>query len=423
MLTLSPKVFGCVAYVHLHKNQSKQDPCALCCVFLGFSPHQKGYRCYHPATRRLYISMDVTFIEDEMFFSDTLEHVLQGETSSEGRNWLDLQGGVVLDSLIQREEPTEPVEPVEPATLTEPATPAEPTILTDAPHEASLIVPNQAPLDIPEVSASIHTADNSYVLPPRRNRGVPPDLYSPEGKARYAIAHYVSDHRLSPECKVFVTRMDSIKIPTRVDEAFNDPKWAEAMNIEMEALQKNNTWDIVDRPKGMKLVGCRWVFTVKYNADGTVERYKARLVAKGFTQTYGVDYHDTFAPVAKMNTVRVLLSLAVNLDWTLRQFDVKNAFLHGELEEEVYMSLPPGYSITGGTGNVCKFKKVLYGLKQSPWAWFGRFTTAMKKFGYQQANTDHTLFIKHKVGKVTLLIIYVDDMIVTSDDTVEIEKL
>ncbi|KAI5333659.1 hypothetical protein L3X38_023791 [Prunus dulcis] len=99
-------------------------------------------------------------------------------------------------------------------------------------------------------------ADNSYVLLPRWNRGVPPDRYSPEGKARYAIAHYVYDHRLSPECKAFVTRIDNIKIPTRVEEAFNDPKWAEAMNIEMEALQKNNTWDIVDLSKGMKPVGC-----------------------------------------------------------------------------------------------------------------------------------------------------------------------
>ncbi|CAL2257036.1 unnamed protein product [Prunus armeniaca] len=149
----------------------------------------------------------------------------------------------------------------------------------------------------------------------------------------------------------------------------------------------------------MKHVGCRWVFTVKYNVDGTVERYKARLVAKRFTQTYGVDYHDTFAHVAKMNTVRVLLSLTVNLDWTLGQFDVKNAFLHGELEEEeVYMSFPPGYRVIGETGNVCKLKKALYGLKQSPQAWFGRFTIAMKKFGYRQANTDHTLFIKHRAG-------------------------
>ena len=135
-----------------------------------------------------------------------------------------------MDSLIQREEPTEPAEPatpIEPATLDEPAILTNVTTVTEsiAPHEASLIVPDQAPLDIPEVSASIHTSDNSYVLPPRRNRGVPPDRYSPKGKARYAIAHYVSDHTLSPECKAFVTRMDNIKISTRVEEAFNDPKW------------------------------------------------------------------------------------------------------------------------------------------------------------------------------------------------------
>ncbi|BBN67319.1 transposable element gene [Prunus dulcis] len=305
-------------------------------------------------------------------------------------------------------------EPAELATPVELATPTEPAILIDvaavteliAPlPKASLTVPDQAPLDILE------------------NRGVPPNRYSPESKARYAIAHYVYDHKLSPECKAFVARMDSIKIPTRVEEAFNDPKWAEAMNIEMEALQKNNTWDIVDLPKGTKPVGCRWVFTVKYNADGTVERYKARLVAKGFTQIYEVDYQDTFAPMAKMNIVRVLLSLAINLDWTLRQFDVENAYLHGELEEEVYMSLPPRYSVTDDTGNVCKLKKALYGLKQFPRAWFGRFTASMKKFSYQQANTNHTLFIKHRAGKMTLLIIYVDDMIVTGDDTVEIEEL
>ncbi|CAL2259304.1 unnamed protein product [Prunus armeniaca] len=169
--------------------------------------------------------MDVTFVEDEMFFSDTPKHVLQGETK--------------------------PTEPAEPATLAEPAILTDVTTVTEsiAPHEAPLKVHDQAPLDIPEVSAFIHTSDNSYVLPPRQNRRVPPYRYSPKGKARYAIAHYVSDHRLSPECKAFVTKMDNIKIPTRVEEAFNDPKWAEAMNIEMEALQKNNTWDIVDLPK------------------------------------------------------------------------------------------------------------------------------------------------------------------------------
>ena len=115
---------------------------------------------------------------------------------------------------------------------------------------------------------------------------------------------------------------------------------------EMTALEKNGTWVVMELPKGKKPVGCKWVFTLKYKADGTIERYKARLVTKGFTQTYGIDYTETFAPVAKMNTIRVLLSLAVNLDWPIQQLDIKNAFLNGYLEE-VFMTLPLGFSKKG----------------------------------------------------------------------------
>jgi len=163
----------------------------------------------------------------------------------------------------------------------------------------------------------------------------------------------------------------------------------------MEALQKNNTWKFVPLPEGKKTMGCRWVFSVKHKADGSVERYKARLVAKGYTQTYGIDYQETFSPVAKLNTMRVLISLAVNLDWPLHQFDVKNVFLHKDLEQEVYMDVP--FSLTSPMQGkvVCKLQKTLYGLKQSPRAWFGRFSFAMRRYGYKQSNSDHTLFLKH----------------------------
>ena len=187
--------------------------------------------------------------------------------------------------------------------------------------------------------------------------------------------------------------------------------------------KKNDTWTLVPLPDGKRTVGCKWVFTIKYKADGSIDRYKARLVAKGYTQTYGIDYQETFSPVAKLDTVRVLISLAANLDWPLHQFDVKNAFLHGNLEEEVYMDIPPGCSTVSKTTTVCRLQKALYGLKQSPRAWFGRFTQAMKKYGFQQSNADHTLFLKHRHGKVTALIIYVDDMIITGNDEEEISKL
>ncbi|CAL8118426.1 unnamed protein product [Prunus armeniaca] len=151
------------------------------------------------------------------------------------------------------------------------------------------------------------------------------------------------------------------------------------------------------------------VFTLKHKADGSIDRYKARLVAKGYTQTYGVDYLETFAPVAKLNTVRVLLSLAANRDWPLLQLDVKNVFLHGDLKEEIYMDLPPSIPVTS---KEAVSKSVVW-----------EICISMKKFGYVQSNSDHTLFLKRHKGKLIALIIYVDDMIVIGDDQAEMQNL
>jgi hypothetical protein len=168
-------------------------------------------------------------------------------------------------------------------------------------------------------------------------------------------------------------------------------------------------------PERKKAVGCKWIFSIKYKVDGTIDRYKARLVAKGYTQSYGINYQEMFSLVEKLNMVRVLLSISANLDWPLHQFDIKNAFLHGNLEEEMYMDVPPGFA-TSRAGVVCKLQKALYGLKQSPRAWFGWFSLAMKKYGFKQSNSDHTLFLKHQGKMLIALLIYVDDMIITGND-------
>ena len=171
-------------------------------------------------------------------------------------------------------------------------------------------------------------------------------------------------------------------------------------------------------------MGCKWVFTVKYKADGSIERYKSRLVAKGYTQTYGVDYLETFALVAKMNTIQVLLSLAANFEWNLQQFDVKNVFLHGDLKEEIYMEVPPRFGKNLEGRNVCKLKKALYDLKQSPRAWFGKFAKVMITNGYKKSQGDHTLFIKHSTsGGVAALVVFMDDIIVTRNDKKERDNL
>lgn len=151
-----------------------------------------------------------------------------------------------------------------------------------------------------------------------------------------------------------------------VGEAFGNPNWKGAMDVEYNALQHNKTWHLVPRPKGKNIIGCKWVYKIKRKADGSIDRYKARLVAKGFKQRYRIDYEDTFSPVVKAATIRLVLSLAVSQGWSLRQLDVQNAILHGVLEEEVYMQQPPGYESQKHPQYVCKLDKALYGLKQAP---------------------------------------------------------
>jgi hypothetical protein len=253
----------------------------------------------------------------------------------------------------------------------------------------------------------------------RTRAGMPPKRY----RFEHDIGKFVSYASLSPAYKAFVASLQSVQIPKDWREAKNDPKWHQAMLEELGALEKNKTWDLVKLPIGKKVVSCKWVFTVKQTPEGKVERYKARLVARGYSQTYGIDYDETFAPVAKMSTVRLLISCAVNFGWPLHQLYVKNAFLHGDLQEEVYMEVPPGWSKPESIGRVCKLKKSLYGLKQSPRAWFDRFRRALCNMGYKQCNGDHTIFYRHSGRKITILAVYVDDIIITGDDEVEIKSL
>nr|CAN78328.1 hypothetical protein VITISV_034971 [Vitis vinifera] len=190
---------------------------------------------------------------------------------------------------------------------------------------------------------------------------------------------------------------NSIDIPRDIHEALQHPNWKAAVHEEIKALEKNGTWELTKLPLGKSTVGCKWIFNVKYKVDGNIDIYKAGLVAKGFMQTYGVDYQETFAPVAKLNTVQVLHSIAVNNDWPLYQLDVKNAFLNGGLNEEVYMDIPPGFKDAEKKN---------------------------RKVGYNQGQSDHTMFFKHSSdGKIVVLIVYVDDIILTGDDEAKMINL
>jgi histone deacetylase 1/2 len=202
--------------------------------------------------------------------------------------------------------------------------------------------------------------------------------------------------------------------PRNLSAALTDPHWRAAMQEEYNALMENKTWTLVPSSSNKNLIDCKWVYRIKHRADGTIDRYKARLVAKGFKQRYGIDYEDTFSPIVKIATIRIVLAIAVSRDWSLRQLDVKNAFLHGVLEEEVYMKQPPGFENPNTPHHICRLDKALYGLKQAPRAWYSRLSAKLQDLGFLPSKADTSLFLYNKSGVTIFVLIYVDDIIVTS---------
>jgi hypothetical protein len=189
------------------------------------------------------------------------------------------------------------------------------------------------------------------------------------------------------------------------------------MQEEFAALQQQGTWSLVLPLPHQNVVGYKWVYKLKHNSDGAIARYKAKLVAKGFHQQQGVDYAETFSPVVKPPTVRLILSLAVSHNWPLQQLDVKNAFLHGTLKEEVYMAQPQGYIDSSHPHYVCWLHKSIYGLKQVPRAWFESFTTQLLHLGFIASTANSSLFIYHQHNVIAYLLLYVDDIVLTSNST------
>jgi hypothetical protein len=192
---------------------------------------------------------------------------------------------------------------------------------------------------------------------------------------------------------------------------------------EYQALISNGTWTLCPPPPNQHIISNKWVYRIKQKPDGFIERFKARLVAKGYEQQCGIDYTETFSPVIKASTIRVLLSLAVHFDWTIRQLDVSNAFLHGSLTETVFMHQPKGFVDTDNPHFVYKLHKVLYGLKQAPRAWFNRLSSFLLELGFIASLVDSSLFILKNDFVLIFMLIYVDDIIITGSDSVTIQTL
>lgn len=345
-------MFGCTSFVHNSQpNRSKLDSRSIKCIFLGYSSNQSGYKCYSPITKKFYNSMDVTFFENQSFYPQTN---IQGESHVEYwfLSYPDQSNFPSIPSApsIQPSDSSPSVLPVQsPNDIPIPISEFTQPTPDPAPKQKELLVYSRKQKSHKETEfcpSSRHCQESAPGVQPAETHtgNVTPisqeievsdysnDLDLPialrKGKrtcTQHPIGNFVSYDKLSPSYKAFTTTLTETQIPKTIQEALSQEKWNKAVMEEVQALEKNQTWEYTSLPEGKKSVGCRWIFSVKYNADGSVNKFKARLVAKGFTQSYGIDYAETFAPVAKLNSIRVLLSFAANLDWPLHQLDIKNA--------------------------------------------------------------------------------------------------
>lgn len=233
----------------------------------------------------------------------------------------------------------------------------------------------------------------------------------------YPISNYVNYGEFSQRHQAYLAAIECGEEPHSYQQAAQRTEWREAMASELKALEESETWEFASLPEGKKAVGYRWVYKIKYKATGEIEKYKVRLVAKGYTQVEGEDFNETFAPVAKMTTVRCLLTVAMARGWGLHQMDVSNAFLHGELNEEVYMEVSQGYKVPA-KGMVCRLKKSLYGLRQASRNWYSKLSRALTEYGFRESHADHSLFLYSHDDVFMVILVYVDDLVIAGNDDV-----
>lgn len=343
------RIFGCLCYVGTYPKQGdKFDPRAKRCVFVGYPQGQKGWKVYNPKTRKFHVSRDVVFYEN-VFPHTVSENKVETNSPTYIHHDVPAQEEEVKDTTDEgdianqenREEEfsgnlgdsDEPIMEVQ----------NEGEMHAETENAALASRTRQPPSYLKDYYCHAASHDPLCMSPSQ-----PPS----SGKV-YPITNYLNYNCFSPRHQAYLAAVMSHEELRNYREAIQKPEWQEAMAHELKALEDNETWDVALPPKGNKVMGCKWVYKVKYKALGEVEKYKVRLVAKGYTQVEGEDFNETFAPVAKMTTVRCLPSIAIARDWELHQMDVSNAFLHGDLEEEVYMQAPEGYKVPK-EGMVCR---------------------------------------------------------------------
>ena len=455
------RIFGCACFPWLRPyNNHKLDDRSLQCVFLGYSLTQSAYYCLHIPSGRIYVSRHVQFDESSFPFSTTVAKSspvnidaspplvhwppytslpVHSSAPPQGNPCSDLHRTTPSSSSSSR--PSSPPSQVLPSLSrtssvypsSEPTAPNENGPQLTAQHQTSptnqspshtttSTHSSQSPLNSTEhqnsetdtqtQSVTHHSSSSSSSHQP------PPVPINPANNHSMATRGKQGVSKPNPKYLYATTTLcTSNPEPRTAIQALKDERWRKAMTSEINAQLQNHTWDIVPPPPPTTtIVGCRWIFTTKYNPDGSINRHKARLIAKGYNQREGVDYAETFSPVIKSTTIRTVLGVAVDYNWPIRQLDVNNAFLQGTLEDEVYMTQPPGFVDADHPNYVCRLRKALYGLKQAPRAWYIELRNFLLQAGFINSVADTSLFILKKGRSFVYMLVYVDDILVTGND-------
>jgi hypothetical protein len=404
------RTFGCIVHVNVTKpNLKKLDDRSKTMVFVGYEPGSAAYMCYDPLTKKVHISKDVIFEEEAKW------------------DWSANQADGANSELIIEEE-TEAL----PSIVYETSVQWQPAVVNagfsrqasrgDSEHHVdqgymdSPVLGLRTPVtggrgnSVSEIEQHLHTPpscnlDAEHDDAPLRFRRLN-DILGP-GTPPGRAAREVSDQLSLAE------REES----SSFSQAEKEASWRQVMSEEFDSIEDNNTWELVDLPAGHKPIGLKWVYKLKKNASGELVKHKARLVAKGYVQREGVDFDEVFPPMAKLDSVRLLLGLAPQEGWLVHHLDVKSAFLNGELKEDVYVLQPPGFVKKNQEHKVYKLNKALYGLKQASRAWNIKLDKTLKKLGFVQSPLLYDMYARGSSGSRLLVGVYVDDLIIISGCT------
>ncbi|KAK1434246.1 hypothetical protein QVD17_11166 [Tagetes erecta] len=401
------KVFGCVGYVkNLQIGQKKLDDRSTAMIHLGSQPGTSAYRMFDPINKKIVVSHDVKFIEQEGYTFNSQEP----EDNPKGPEWVEF---VVESPSTHHVQPNTEGEPNDTESESSAnGSESEDSIDTEDESEGGA----QSTGQNSQLNQNSPTTQSQQASQPRRTgrrTAIP---------KRYLDFILEGQPNIEDQVSEFTEELLVIDdVPKRFQDASSEKHWIDAMKTELASIEKNHTWELVHPPKNVKPIGLKWVFKVKRDAEEKLTRYKARLVAKGYVQKQGIDFDEVFAPVARIETVRLLLALAANRGWEVHHLDVKAAFLNGRLKEEVYVTQPDGFVVKGREHHVYKLKRALYGLRQSPRAWNTRLNEAMKLLRFSTCKHEQAVFRRATNQGVLIVGTYVDDFIITGTSKKDIE--